>query len=146
MMGVSKAPQYTSLSNLSEDLMKVVDAYRDQVLAAIGDGVQEGAEIYVKEVKKISPPDDGPGIGGHYRDSWTIKKMRRAKFVKYIGNTKKVKAHYADSQPTIPLINILEFSSDPNKHRPHVGKAISNSRDQIFNLIASKIQKGGNNA
>lgn len=146
MMGVSKAPQYTTLSNLGEAILDIVDAYRDQVLGAIGDGVQEGAEIYIKEVKNISPPYDGPGIGGHYRDSWKIKPMKKAKFVRYIGNTKKVKAHYTDSQPTIPLINILEFSTDPNKHRPHVGQAISNSKDQIFNLIVAKIQKGGNNA
>ena len=145
-MGVSKSPQYTTLNNLVDDIQKIVNAYKDQVLGAIGDGVQEGAEIYVKEVKNVSPPFDGPGIGGHYRDSWQIKPMKKAKYVRYVGNTKKVKAHYNDSQPTIPLINILEFSTDPNKHRPHVAKAINNSKDQIFNLIVAKIQKGGNNA
>ena len=143
MMGVSKAPQYTTLTNLADDIQQIVNAYRNAVLGAIGDSIQESAEIYVSEVKKVSPPDDGPGIGGHYRNSWKIKPMRKAKYVRYIGNTKKVKAHYTDSQPTIPLINILEFSSNPSKHRPHVGKAINNSKDQIFNLIASNIQKEG---
>lgn len=138
MMGVSKSPQYTSLSNLASDIQNVVNAYRDAVLGAIGDGVQESAELFVDEVKKVSPVDTG-----EYKRSWKIKPMRKAKYVRYIGNTKKVKAHYTDSEPTIPLINILEFSSNPSKHRPHVGKAVNNSKDQIINLIASKIQKEG---
>lgn len=137
-MGVSKSPQYTSLSNLASDIQNVVNAYRDAVLGAIGDGVQESAELFVDEVKKVSPVDTG-----EYKRSWKIKPMRKAKYVRYIGNTKKVKAHYTDSEPTIPLINILEFSSNPSKHRPHVGKAVNNSKDQIINLIASKIQKEG---
>lgn len=138
MMGVSNSPQYTSLSNLGADIQNVVNAYRDAVLGAIGDGIQESAELFVNEVKKVSPVDTG-----EYRRSWKIKPMRKAKYVRYIGNTKKVKAHYTDSEPTIPLINILEFSSNPRKHRPHVGKAVNNSKDQIINLIASKIQKEG---
>ena len=145
-MGVSNAPQYTNLTNLGDDVAKIVDAYRQKILGGIADGIQEGAEVFVTEVKKVSPPKDGPGIGGHYRDMWKIKPMRRAKYVRYIGNTKKVKAHVNDSEPTIPLINILEFSSNPNKKRPHVGTAVSNSKDQIVNIIVNKIKKEGNNA
>ena len=59
----------------------------------------------------------------------------------YVGNTKKVKAHAKDSEPSIPLINILEFSKDPKKHRPHVGKAVENSKDQIFDIIKSKVKE-----
>lgn len=142
-MGVSKSPQYTTLTNLADDISNILNEYRVKVLGGIADGIQESAELYVTEVKKVSPPKDNKGIGGHYRDSWKIKPMRKAKYVRYIGNTKKVKAHYTDSQPTIPLINILEFSSDPNKHRPHVGKAIQNSKSQIIDIITKKIQKGG---
>lgn len=138
-MGVSKGTQYTTLANLGEDIQKIVNAYRDAVLSGIADGVQESAELFVKEVKDVSPIKTG-----EYRNSWQIKPMRKAKYVRYIGNTKKVKAHVRDAQPTIPLINILEFSKNPNKHRPHVGKAVSNSKDQIFNIIVSKIKKEGN--
>lgn len=137
------ADRFTTLENLDDVIVEITGAYRKAVLGAIADGVKEGAEIYVSEVKKVSPPLDGPGIGGHYRDSWMIKPMRKAKYVKYIGNTKKVKAHQADSEPTIPLINILEFSKNPNKYRPHVDKALNNSKDQIINLIVSKVQKEG---
>ena len=151
MMGVSQGTQYTTLANLSEDIQKIVNAYRDAVLGAIGDGVQESAELFVKEVKDVSPYDADNHTTPHYKDSWKIKPMRRAKFVKYIGNTKKVKAHQKDAEPTIPLINILEFSKRVSKNnkpyaRPHVGKAVANSKDQIFNIIVSKIKKEGNNA
>lgn len=140
------AERFTTFANLDKTIQDITKEYRDKVLRGIGDGVQEGAEIYVKEVKKISPPDDGPGIGGHYRDSWVIKPMKKAKFVKYVGNKKKVKGKDDSGSPKmIPLINILEFSKT-YRARPHVGKAISNSEGQILQAIISKIQKESNNA
>ena len=140
-MGKSNAPQYTTLEDLVPKIQDIIHVYRDQVLGAIANSVEEGAEVWIREVKKISPPDDGPGIGGHYRNCWKIKPMRKAKFVKYIGNTKKVKAHYKDNEPKIPLINILEFSTTRGK--PHVGKALENSKDEIMNLIIRNIKKEG---
>ena len=142
-MGKSNAPQYTTLDNLVPTIQNVVNAYRGDVLKAIAESVDDGAKIFVSEVNKVSPPNDGPGIGGHYRDMWKIQPMRRAKYVKYIGNTKKVKAHVYDKEPSIPLINILEFSPNPDKKRPHVGKALDGSKDQIINLVISYIQKVG---
>ena len=139
MMGVSSAPQYTSLSNMAEDIQKILNAYRDEVLGGIANGVQEGAEYFISEVKKVSPYDDENETTPHYKDSWEIKKMSKAKYVRYVGNTKKVKAHSKDTAPTIPLINILEFSSNPNKHRPHVGTAVESSKSQILELIIRKI-------
>ena len=136
------AERFTTLSELDKTIQEITSAYRGAVLNAIAEGVQEGAEVYIREVKKISPPDDGPGIGGHYRDKWKIKPMRKAKFVRYVGNTKKVKAHAKDAEPTIPLINILEFSKG-KRARPHIGQAINNSKDEIISLISSKIQKEG---
>jgi len=135
------AEKFTDLSHLAQDVSEMLNMYREKVLGAVADGVQEGAETFIKEVKKVSPPNDGPGIGGHYRDMWKIKPMRRAKYVRYVGNTKKVKAHVKDSEPSIPLINILEFSKDPKKYRPHVGKAVENSKDQIFDIIKSKVKE-----
>lgn len=129
------AERFTTLSNLTDEIVKITSAYRNAVLAAISDGVQEGAETFIEEAKNVSPEDTG-----EYKKSWVIKPMRKAKYVRYIGNTKKVKAHYTDSQPTIPLINILEYSKD-KRARPHVGKAVSNSRDKIINQIINKIQK-----
>ena len=144
MAGKSKAEQYVTLDDLVPKIQEIVNVYRREVLGAIADTMNENAEDFVREVKKIKPPKNGPGRDGvHYRDCWKVKKMRKAKFVRYIGNTKKVKAHKDDSQPTIPLINILEFSTDPFKHRPHVGKALDASSDKIINRIISHIQKAG---
>lgn len=141
-MGKSTAPQYTTLSDLVPKIQDIVHVYRDAVLGAIAESIDEGAKVYVREVKKVSPPDDGPGIGGHYRSKWKIKPMRKARFVKYIGNTKKVKAHVKDKEPTIPLINILEFSTRCGK--PHVGKALENSSGEIIDLVIEHIKKEGN--
>ena len=135
------AERFTDLSHLAQDISEMLNMYREKILGAVADGVQEGAETFVREAKKVSPVKTG-----EYQRSWKIKPMRRAKYVRYVGNTKKVKAHQSDEEPTIPLINILEFSkveypSGKKKARPHVGKAVDNSKDQIFNLMISKIQK-----
>lgn len=131
------AERFTTLSELDDALQEITNAYRGAVLNAIADGVKEGAEIFKKTASEVSPVKTG-----EYKKSWAIKPMRKARYVKYVGNTKKVKAHKADDEPTIPLINILEFSKG-KKARPHVGKAIDKSKDQIINLMASKIQKEG---
>ena len=107
------------------------------MLHAIAEGIQEGAEVFKKTAQEVSPVDTG-----EYKKSWKIKPMRKAKFVRYVGNTKKVKAHAKDAEPTIPLINILEFSKG-KRARPHIGQAINNSKDEIISLISSKIQKEG---
>ena len=144
MMGVSRSSQYVTLEDLVPKIQDVVQVYRNEVLAAIADTMDDNAKDFVTEVKKIKPPKNGPGREGvHYRNCWTVKKMKKAKFVRYIGNTKKVKAHVTDDKPTIPLINILEFSPDPDRHRPHVGTALNHCEDQIINRIANHIQKVG---
>lgn len=137
MAGKSGAPQYTSLADLGNAIAAIVNTYQSKVLEGVANGVDEAAEEFVKEVKSISPPNDGPGINGHYRDQWAVKKLSGAKYVRYVGNKKRVKAHAKDSTPTIPLINILEFST--TRGRPHVGKAVANSRDKIIDLIKSKL-------
>ena len=148
MMGVQSQPQYTTLSDLVNDIQSIMEVYRSNVLGSIEKSIDKCGEIFIDEVKKISPPDDGPGINGHYRDRWAMHKPRKAKYVVYIGNRKKVKRHQEDAEPKIPLINILEFATTATKNgkvraRPHVGKAVSNSKDQIINTIANGIEKEG---
>lgn len=141
MMGVQSQTQYTTLSDLVNDVQNIVKAYRGNVLEAIADNVDKCGDAFIDEVKKISPPNDGPGIGGHYRNMWGKKKLRKQKFSVVVGNTKKVKRHKKDAKPAIPLINILEFSSNPKKRRPHVSTALNNSKDQIIDIIANAIEK-----
>ena len=146
-MGVSSAPQYTNLSDLCNDVQKIVDSYRKEVLGGIEAGADECAKVFIDEVKKVSPYDADNTKTPHYKDSWKIKPMRRAKYVRYVGNTKRVKGKDKSGKATlIPLINILEFSTDAHKHQPHVGTAVNNSKGQIISIITSKIQKGGTNA
>ena len=139
-MGVQSQTQYTTLQNLASDIANIMQTYRSNVLSSIEKNIDQCGDIYISEVKKVSPPKDGPGIGGHYRNMWKKKKLRKAKYVVYIGNTKKVKRHQADKEPAIPLINILEFGTG-HRRKPHVGTALNNSRDQIINTIASGIEK-----
>lgn len=145
-MAVQSRPQYTTLTNLANDIADILNTYRSNVLASIADNVDKCGDVFIEEVKKVSPPDDGPGIGGHYRDMWAKKKLRRQKFSVIVGNEKKVKRHQADKEPAIPLINILEFSKRVGKNggqyaKPHVGTALNNSKDQIITIIADGISK-----
>ena len=49
------AERFTTLSNLTDEIVKITSAYRNAVLAAISDGVQEGAETFIEEAKNVSP-------------------------------------------------------------------------------------------
>lgn len=141
MMAVQNQAQYTTLTNLANDIADILNTYRSNVLASIADNVDKCGDVFIEEVKKVSPPNDGPGIGGHYRNMWAKKKLRKQKYSVIVGNSKKVKRRQKDAQPAIPLINILEFSTNPKKHRPHVGTALNNSKDQIITIIADGISK-----
>lgn len=140
-MGVQNQQQYTTLTDLLSDVQEIMTVYRHEVLISIEKNIPKCGDIFIEEVKKISPPNDGPGIGGHYRNSWEKKKLNKAKYTIYVGNTKKVKRHQKDAEPKIPLINILEFSSNPKKKRPHVSAGLSNSKDQIVETIIDGIEK-----
>ena len=145
--------EYTTLANLANDISDALHVYRSNVLAAIADHMDECAEVFMENAKLPyidggSPYDDKNTKTPHYRDSWKVKPMKKAKFVRYIGNTKKVKAHYKDDKPTIPLINILEFSKRENKDgnpmaRPHVASILKKSEGKIVEIITSNIKKEG---
>ena len=128
---------YTTLADLQEDLAKLLDDYTAKVKEGIAKGVGDAAEIVIKQAEQNSPPDDH--AGKEYYMSWAVKPMKHAKYVRYVGNTKKVKAHYTDAKPTIPLINILEFST---KHgHPHVKRIIDSSKNAVFDCIIEKIKE-----
>ena len=128
---------YTTLADLQEDLAKLLNDYTYKVKQGIAKGVGDAAEIVIRHAEHNSPPDDRPGK--EYYKSWAIKPMKHAKYVRYVGNTKKVKAHYTDAKPTIPLINILEFSTTHG--HPHVKKIIESSKTEVFDCIVEKIKE-----
>ena len=140
MMAVQSQKQYTTLSNLVDDVQNIMQTYKNNVLESIADNVDKCGDAFIDEAKKISPPNDGPGIGGHYRDMWGQKKLRKQKFSVVVGNRKKVKRHQKDAEPAIPLINILEFGTN-GRRRPHVAAALNNSKDQVIDIIANAIKK-----
>lgn len=147
-MGVSRASQYVTLEDLVPKIQERFLAYRSDVLNAIQATMDENAKDFIREAKKLSPYDKHNHKTPHYKNSWAVKRMRKAKYVKYIGNTKKVKGHYNDAEPKIPLINILEFTQSKNEKgesmaRPVVAKALENCEDQIINRIIEYIQKAG---
>ena len=134
MMGVQKLPQYTTLSNLVDDVQSIVKAYRSDVLDAIANNIDDCGDIFIKEAKNVSPVDTG-----EYKNSWAKKKLRKAKYSVVVGNTKKVSRNKKDPGKSIPLINILEFGTGWRR-RPHVANALNNSEDQIVKTIANGIQ------
>lgn len=143
-MGDTRA---TTLANLADDISDALHIYRSAVLASIADHMDECAGVFMENAKLPyedggSPYDPENKKTPHYRDSWKVKNMKKAKYVRYIGNTKKVKAHYGDDVPTIPLINILEYSKN-KKARPHVSNILANSEDEIVGIIVDNIKKEG---
>ena len=126
---------YTTLADLQEDLAKLLDDYTYRIKEGIAKGVGEAAEIFIRYAQHGSPQ----GEEKEYYKSWAIKPMKHAKYVRYIGNTKKVKAHYTDAKPTIPLINILEFST--TRGHPHVKQIIESSKTEVFDCIVEKIKE-----
>ena len=127
---------YTSLAEMDEALMKIIGNYRTRVLEAMEKGAEEGANLFIKEAQKVSPPFEGTSEGSpRYRDCWAIKNRPKAKYVRSVGNFKKVKGK---NNTNIPLINILEFSTV--RGRPHVAKAVQNSAGQILELFQSKLE------
>jgi hypothetical protein len=127
---------YTSLAEMDEALMKIIGNYRTRVLEAMEKGAEEGANLFIKEAQKVSPPFEGASKGSpRYRDCWAIKNRPKAKYVRSVGNSKKVKGK---NNTNIPLINILEFSTV--RGRPHVAKAVQNSAGQILELFQSKLE------
>ena len=148
MMSESIKQAHATLEDLVPKVQEIVQAYRDQVLGAIANCMDECADVFIEEAVKISPYDESNHTTPHYRDSWAVKRLRKAKYVRYIGNTKKVKAHYSDAEPSIPLINILEYTKRMNKDnkpvaRPVVNKALERSESQIINIIINNIGKVG---
>lgn len=127
---------YTSLAEMDEAIMKIIGNYRTRVLEAMEKGAEEGANLFIKEAQKVSPPFEGTSKGSpRYRDCWAIKNRPKAKYVRSVGNSKKVKGK---NNTNIPLINILEFSTV--RGRPHVAKAVQNSAGQILELFQSKLE------
>ena len=131
----------TSLAEFDTAITEVIGAYRFKALEAIAKSADEGANIFIAEAKKVSPPFEGESKSKssvRYRDCWAIKNRPKAKYVRSVGNSKKVKGK---NNTSIPLINILEFSSV--RGRPHVSKAVENSKNKIFDLFMNNIEKVG---
>ena len=124
---------YSTLADLGDDIAKLLNVYENDVLNGIADAADEAAGIFITQAEK-----DSPGTGS-YKKSWAPKSMKKAKYIRYVGNTKKVKAHKDDAQPTIPLINILEFSTERGK--PHVKNIIDHCEGQIADCIVSHIEQ-----
>ena len=140
-------PNATSLANLGDQISEMLHVYRSTVLASIADHMDECADVFMDNAKLPyadggSPYDETNTTTKHYRDCWKVKSMKKAKYVRYIGNTKKVKAHHKDDEPTIPLINILEYAKD-KRARPHVDKILSKSEGKIVDIIVTNIKKEG---
>ena len=126
---------------MDEAIMEVIGAYRNKALEAIAESADDGAKFFIEEARKVSPPFEGESKSKstvRYRDCWAIKNRPKAKYVRSVGNTKRVKGK---NKSLIPLINILEFSTV--RGRPHVSKAVENSKNKIFDLFMKNIKKVG---
>lgn len=135
------AKRFTTLSHFGMTLAEILGEYTTDVDRAIKDAVPDAAERFRQEAIEQSPVDDEGAKKspyGYYKDNWRIKEETTSKYHKYVGNAKTVPDR---KHGDIPLINILEYSTDP-RHNPqsrHVDKAIKNSQDDILDIFIDSL-------
>lgn len=135
------AKRFTTLSHFGMTLAEILGEYTTDVDRAVKDAVPDAAERFRQEAIEQSPVDDEGAKKspyGYYKDNWRIKEETTSKYHKYVGNAKTVPDR---KHGDIPLINILEYSTDP-RHNPqsrHVDKAIKNSQDDILDIFVDSL-------
>lgn len=135
------AKRFTTLSHFGMTLAEILGEYTTDVDRAIKDAVPDAAERFRQEAIEQSPIDDEGAKKspyGYYKDNWRVKEETTSKYHKYVGNAKTVPDR---KHGDIPLINILEYSTDP-RHNPqsrHVDKAIKNSQDDILDIFVDSL-------
>ena len=123
----------TSLVHFGAALAEILGEYSELVDKAVQAGGDEAAQVFINHAVQVSPPDNT----GEYRKSWAVKDSK-SRYKRYVGNTKMVKG--ANSS-TIPLINILEYSTV--RGNKHVDKAIKASKQAIFDIYKKHLNTGG---
>lgn len=135
------AKRFTTLSHFGMTLAEILGEYTTDVDRAVKDAVPDAAERFRQEAIERSPVDhEGAKKSpyGYYKDNWRIKEETTSKYHKYVGNAKTVPDR---KHGDIPLINILEYSTDP-RHNPqsrHVDDAIKNSQDDILDIFIDSL-------
>lgn len=135
------AKKFKGLSHFGMALAEILGEYTTEVDRAIKEAVPDAAERFRQEAIKCSPKDDEGARKspyGYYKDNWLVKQETTSRYHKYVGNAKTVpdKKH-----GDIPLINILEYSTD-SRHNPqsrHVDKAIKNSANDILDIFVDNL-------
>lgn len=136
--------KFRGLAKFGEALAEILGEWTVEVDKAIANGVDEGAEIFLRKVKEVSPVDDEGAAKspyGYYKDNWMIKQETTSKFHRYVGNAKTVPSR---KHGDIPLINILEYSTDA-RHNPksrHVNSAIKATKEPIRNVFIKHLERG----
>lgn len=137
------AKRFKGLAKFGMALAEILDEYTKEVDNAIKAGVPEAAERFRKQAIKESPVDDEGALKspyGYYRDNWLIKQETTSRYHKYVGNAKTVPDR---KHGNIPLINILEYSTEPKHEKSrHVQKAIKNSKDDIKKIFVEHLERG----
>lgn len=110
-----------------EDILK---NYQDLLTSATEEGLDDAAEIFLKNAESMSPRRTGD-----YARSWAVKE-KKYRLRRYVGNTKAVKGKKSDA---VPLINVLEYSAV--RGRKHVQKIFNASLNGMVEAIAKKIEE-----
>lgn len=113
-------------------LAEILGEYTEQVDKAVQAGGDEAAQVFINHAVQASPKNTG-----EYRNSWTVKDSK-SRYKRYVGNAKTVKG---SNSSTIPLINILEYSTV--RGNKHVDKAIKASKQAIFDIYKKHLNTGG---
>lgn len=121
-----------SVDKLLDALSDVLDEYKDLVTIATESGLDEAAQVFIKNAPAFSPKKTGK-----YARNWRVKQTKKKyRLRRYVGNTTKVEDVEWEKQ--IPLINILEYSTI--RAKPHVQKIFDASVEGMIDAIKRNLK------
>ncbi|MHC1772948.1 MAG: HK97 gp10 family phage protein [Flexilinea sp.] len=126
---------------------EILKDYKDLLTSATEEGLDDAAEALIRNAQSMSPRKTG-----RYARNWAVY-PKKYHLKRYVGNKTVVKGWYGTGMrswakerspgysESIPLINILEYSTGPNR-RPHAQKIFNASVQDMVDAIEKKMKQG----
>ena len=113
-----------SLSELGDELNRILKEYAAEVDAGTEKGLNKAADYLTEKYRENTPT-----ATGKTKESWVCEKKYHG--VKYINNTELTKQR-------IPVANLLEFSK---KGKPFIRRTFEENTENIVKIIVEEINR-----
>lgn len=115
----------SSFQYIGDEIKKALSEYSQEVSENVEAGLDEASDFLVSELENSTPVKTGKT-----RDSW--ERSTKYKGVRYINNS-------ALTEEGIPIVNILEYSSDHGS--PFVKDTFDKSINDIESILSKNLNK-----